>query len=113
MNVDNIPLLMAFFWQGFSLTFMIFIWYQRATFRREEHEKTASKSSLTPLPLLVHVTLSFAGFCGALGAAGLIGMFNIQVPETSIAFVIALFIGMWAGFMLNRNNLGQTTIISK
>ena len=99
MNLDNVPLLMALFWQGFSLSFVTVSWFQRLA---PQFKNGVDAGRLPRVPLGIRFALSLLALCGALGAADLLSRLRGQISGTDAALVIGLAIGVWMAFILSN-----------
>jgi hypothetical protein len=105
MNPDNVLLLMALFWQGFSLSFVTVIWFQRlAPQFSHRHD-----GGLPRVSLGLRVVISLLGLSGAFGTAALSSQFRGQVAGTDAILVAGLIVGIGIAFALRARSKSQPT----
>jgi hypothetical protein len=98
MDIDRIPLLFAFFWVGFSLSYAYLSWFARI----KPQFGTKVAIELRPLATVsypVRFLLAVFGVAGALGAAGLLGQHRGAGTDTS--FLIGLVAGVLIAYTLH------------
>lgn len=98
MTIDVIPLLMGFFWVGFSLSYITLLWILRV----EGHpgdRLVADRLALPRVRYTVRLLFAFMVLTGALGAAGLLGRF--RAPGTDVSFVLGLVAGVLIAYALH------------
>ena len=108
MNIDDLPLLMAVFWQGFSLPYIILVWFQRLRPQWDPSYPNVSTSVPRPVPYLGRLALSILGICGALGAAALTATLRHHVGGISAAFLVGFAVGMLAAYLLHIRALSNS-----
>jgi len=99
MDIDAVPMLLAFFWIGFSLPYAVLSWLSRL--------KPQFTIIATDFPLLprvsypVRLALAVIGIAGCLGAAGLIGEFRGRVVGIHGALLVGLVVGVLIAYALH------------
>jgi hypothetical protein len=91
---------MALLWQGFSLSFVTIIWFQRLVPQFDNGERPSQKA----IPYAIRLILSILALLGALGAAMLLGRFRGETPGTDATFVVGLAIGVWIAFAMRMRS---------
>jgi len=98
MDIDAVPMLLAFFWIGFSLPYAGLSWLSRV-----KPQFTIIATDFPRLPRVsypVRLALAVIGIAGGLGAAGLIGEFRGRVGIHA-AFLAGFVVGVLIAYALH------------
>jgi hypothetical protein len=98
MTIDSIPLLMTFFWVGFSLSYVTLSWIARIK-PQFGAKDFADHQPLVPVAFSVRLLLTVIGLSGALGAAGFVG--QLRGPGTDVTFLLGLIGGALIAYFLH------------
>jgi hypothetical protein len=100
MDIDAIPMLLAFFWIGFSLPYALLSWLSRV---KPQFTIIATHFPLLPprISYPVRLALAVIGIVGCLGAAGLIGELRGRVVGIDAALLVGLVVGVLIAYELH------------
>jgi len=100
MDIDRIPVLMAFFWVGFSLAYVVLAWFTRIK-PQFDFKDTTHIRPVNPVSYPIRLTLAAIGLVGAFGAAGLAGEY--RGPGTDVSFLVGLITGVFIAYKLHMD----------
>ncbi|MCL4681770.1 MAG: hypothetical protein KJZ92_10880 [Rhodocyclaceae bacterium] len=101
MNIDDLPIFLGLFWYGFSLTYVILVWFWRVWPQWDRKAPDEQKSYLSPVPYIFRLVISVLGIAGALGGAALVATFRHRVPGVDACFLAGLFVGIMLAYRLH------------
>ena len=104
MNVNTIPLLLAFFWQGFSTVYVSLTWLQRLSNQYDTRGITPETHFLARVGYPLRLVLSIFGMSGALGMAGLVGTLGKQILGANTALLVGAVSGILVAYFLSKKS---------
>ena len=105
MSPDDLLLLMALFWQGFSLSFVTVIWFQRLAPQFSPRDDVGWPR----ISYGLRVILALFGLFGAFGIAALSSKFRGQIAGSDAVLVVGLIVGVGIAFALRVRSKSQPT----
>jgi len=95
MVLDALPILLAFFWVGFSLAYVVTSWFARLL------PQFGSKLRGRAVSFPVRLVMTLVALSGALGTAALLGTHRMQSPGIDIAFLTGAALGLGVSYVLH------------
>lgn len=97
MNADDISMLLAVFWIGLSISYMILTWaWQVAAARAEPESGSLIKKAHSGIPYAIRIALSVIGISGAFGAETL----TVYLKNQLIGVDVVVLGGFAVGILL-------------
>ena len=100
MNPDDALLLLALFWQGFSLSFVTVAWIQRIAPQFRPRDDVGWPR----ISYGLRIVLALLGLTGVFGTAAISSRFRGQIAGSDAVMVVGLMVGVGIAFALRMRS---------
>jgi hypothetical protein len=98
MTANDLPILMALFWYGFSLPYVLLVWLRRLN---PQWGSIAPAETSAAVPFILRFMLSVLGVVGAFGAASIVARLRHQIPDADWVCLAGSAVGILLAYLLH------------
>lgn len=100
MSGDSVSWFMVFFWEGFSLSYLLLTWARRLSRESSVRDKVDSKLKLPRTGLPMRLGLTVIGLVGLGSAISLFGIFKYDAALVSLPCLVGVVAGTLISFRM-------------